>query len=335
MRFLTLLFCLFISTFTFAQKHLYIAFYNQEDLFDTIDDPHKNDNEFLPTAKNNWNTEKYLNKIDHMSTVIKSMNDDKGPDAIGMCEIENDLVLNDMIHSPKLSKMDYGFVHYESPDERSIDNALLYKKSVLKLIESKVYPVTIDTNPNFKTRDILLAKFETKNKSTFIILVNHFPSRLGGQAESEYKRCRAAEVLKHVFDSIKQSSPNQAVMAMGDFNDEPNNRSLDTVLGAKIVPGSSLFNAMYLMKLPGKGSLGYRGNWNMIDQLILNDNIAECKGNICYKAESAGIYNKPWLQETEEKYKGNPKRTFAGQKYLNGYSDHFPVYLLLEVKNKK
>ena len=334
MRFLTLLFCLLVSTFTFAQKQLYIAFYNQENLFDTIDDPHKNDNEFLPTAKNTWNTEKYLNKIDHMSSVIKSMNDDKGPDAIGMCEIENDLVLNDMIHSANLSKLDYGFVHYESPDERSIDNALLYKKSVLKLIESKVYPVTIDTNPHFKTRDILLAKFETKNKSTLIILVNHFPSRLGGQAESEYKRCRAAEVLKHVFDSIKQASPNQAVMAIGDFNDEPNNRSLDTVLGAKPVPGFQLFNAMYPLKVQGKGSLVYRGNWNMIDQMILNNTIMECNGNICYKAESASIYNQPWMQETEEKYKGNPKRTYAGQKYLNGYSDHFPVYLLLEVKKK-
>ena len=182
--------CLF-SAGAFAQKKLCIAFYNQENLFDTIDDPNKDDNEFLPDAKKQWNTVKYTNKINHMATVIASMNEDKAPDVLGMCEVENDVVLRDLTAAAQLKAAKYKYAHFESPDARSIDNALLYKPSVFKFISAKAIPVTLTDNPDFKTRDILMVKLETKNKEQIIFLVNHFPSRIGGEKESEFKRFRA------------------------------------------------------------------------------------------------------------------------------------------------
>ncbi len=325
-----LLFILLCTVPVFAQQTISIAFYNQENLFDTIDDKHKNDNEFLPDAKLAWNTEKYLNKLDHMSQVIQSMNNGDGPDILGMCEVENDLVLADLTTKTKLKSCKYQFVHRESPDERSIDNALLFKSKKFKLLDVRQYAVSIDTNPHFKTRDILLVKLELKNKSSLILLVNHFPSRLGGQEKSEHKRIRAAQVLKHIFDSIRITNPNQAVIAMGDFNDEPSNISMDSVLQAKQNADSQLFNAMYGLHLQKKGSLQYRNNWNMLDQFILTSNLVNCQSTLCYEKESATIYQQPWMLETEEKYKGSPKRTFGGQKYLNGYSDHLPVLIRLQ-----
>jgi predicted extracellular nuclease len=326
-----------ISAATFAQKKLCIAFYNQENLFDTIDDPHKNDNEFLPTAKKEWNTEKYTTKINHMATVISSMNEGKKPDVLGMCEVENKSVLQDIVLDKQLAKSKYNFVHYESPDDRSIDNALLYKSSQFKFIASAAYKVTFAENPNAKTRDILLVKLQAKNKESIVFLVNHFPSRLGGQQESEIKRFQAAKVLRHIYDSVLQSNPKQAVIIMGDFNDEPIDASIDSVLAAKgnateLKLDNDLFNTMYTLKKNGEGSYLYKKEWNMLDQLMVSKALVDCKTKLCYQAESSSIYKKEWMLETDEKHKGAPLKTFSGNKYLGGFSDHFPVYLYIQLK---
>lgn len=316
--------------FSMGQHRLTIAFYNQENLFDTIDDPHKNDNEFLPTSKNGWNTERYLNKLDHMSAVIRSMNDGQGPDIIGLCEVENRAVLEDLVRTTNLKKCNLQVVHAESPDERSIDNALLFRNKQFQLVAQASYAVTIDSLPNFKTRDILLVKLMNRKQATLTVLVNHFPSRLGGQEASEPKRIRAAQVLRHIFDSIRQADPKQVIIAMGDFNDEPTDKSIDSVLQAKAdTTGITLYNAMLPLKIQGKGSLTYRGNWNMLDQMIMTPIVFDPASAYRYVSGSATVYQQPWMVETEEKYKGSPKRTFAGSKYLNGYSDHFPVTIQL------
>jgi len=320
-----------------AQKQLLIGFYNQENLFDTIDDPRKNDNEFLPDGKNKWNTEKYLNKLSNMAKVIASLKDSKGADVLGMCEVENAAVLADLIKQPSLQKQQYGFVHIEGPDLRSIDNALLYKKKQLTLVQSSAYPILFENAPSAKTRDILLVKlFSKDSKSNFVVLVNHFPSRVGGAAESEPKRIAAAKVLRRIYDSIVKADPNIPIIVMGDFNDEPTDISIAVALNAKgtleNLASHDLFNSMYSFKEKKLGSHFYRNEWTALDQIILSSNLVNCTEKLCYKAHSAAIYKQDWMLEQEGKYKGAPLRTFGGQTYLNGFSDHLPVYIVLEVR---
>ncbi|MES2560077.1 MAG: endonuclease/exonuclease/phosphatase family protein [Bacteroidota bacterium] len=320
-----------------AQKQFCVGFYNQENLFDTIDDPHKNDNEFLPAGKNSWNTEKYLNKLDHMSRVIASMNDGKGADVLGMCEVENSAVLKDLTATATLRKIGYGFVHFEGPDERSIDNALLYQSKKISVLTSVAYPVIFNENLNSKTRDILLVKLlDKKTKASFIVLVNHFPSRLGGETESAPKRNNAASILRGIYDSISKADPSMPVLMVGDFNDYPSNESMGKVLNAKAhiaeLNSNDLFNAMYELHEQKKGSHYYRGEWGTLDQIIMSNNIVNCTGKVCYKPASVTIYKQDWMLEQEGKYKGAPLRTFAGSKYTNGYSDHLPVYVILELR---
>lgn len=322
---------------THAQKQLFVGFYNQENLFDTLDDPHKNDNEFLPTAKNNWNTEKYTNKLNHMAKVIASINEGKGADVLGMCEVENDAVLTDLTKNAQLKKMSYKYVHFEGPDERSIDNALLYNSKKLTVLASAAYPVIFKENPNSKTRDILTVKLmDKKTKATFIVLVNHFPSRLGGEAESAPKRNNAASILRGIYDSISKVDPTLPVIMLGDFNDYPTNESISKVLNAKghvnELSSNDLFNAMYELHEQKQGSHFYRGEWGTLDQIMMSNNLVNCTGKVCYKTSSVTIYKQEWMLETEGKYKGSPLRTFVGAKYLNGYSDHLPVYVVLEIK---
>ncbi len=334
--FIALLNILLVHT-TSAQKQLLIAFYNQENLFDTIDDPHKNDNEFLPTAKNNWNTEKYTNKINHIARVIGSMNEGKGADILGMCEVENATVLTDLTKDKQLSKMKYSYVHFEGPDERSIDNALLYQSKKITLATAYAYPVVFKDAPKSKTRDILLVKLtEKKSKKSFVVLVNHFPSRLGGQKESDSKRATTAKVLRSIYDSISKADPTLPVIIMGDFNDEPTDVSISKVLKARgnmgELLGNDLFNTTYALKEQKLGSYFYRNVWSALDQIILSNNMVNCTGKMCYKPQSVTYYKQDWMLETEGKHKGTPLRTFAGPKYLNGYSDHLPIYILIEIK---
>jgi endonuclease/exonuclease/phosphatase family metal-dependent hydrolase len=321
----------------YAQKNICVAFYNTENLFDTIDDPHKNDNEFLPTAKHEWNSEKYLTKISHLGKAIKAINEGKGPDVIGLAEVENKPVLADLVLDKQLKPAKYSIVHYESPDERSIDNALLYKSKEFRFISSAAYRVDFPDHPAVKTRDILLVKLEARNKTQIIFLVNHFPSRLGGEKKSEPKRFRAASILRHICDSIDRVDPNQPVVIMGDFNDEPVNRSIDSVFGAQgdmkaLANSSEYYNAMYPLKAKGEGTLMYRKDWNLLDQFLVNRVLVECTTNVCFCKESAAIFKAPWLEEKDEKFKGAPLRTFAGPKYTKGYSDHFPVFMYLLLK---
>lgn len=309
-----------------------IGFYNQENLFDTIEDPIKLDEEFLPDAKKQWNTQKYRNKLSQLSRVIASMNNGKGPDVLGLCEVENEAVVRDLVNTKSLAAFKYGVVHSESPDDRSIDNALIYKKSMFKLISFHPYRLVLDDLPEFRTRDILMVKLMNLKKQEIIVMVNHFPSRSGGQMETEPKRIAAAKLLRHIFDSIHTASPNMPVVAIGDFNDEPLDPSMHQILGASETIEGDLFNTMFMHKLNGNGSHMYRSEWSMLDQIIINRQLATCKTAFCYVSNSATIYKQDWMIEQEGKFKGSPLRTFGGNTYLNGFSDHLPVYILLETK---
>lgn len=319
-----------------AQKSVCIAFYNQENLFDTIDDPLKDDNEFLPTAEKQWNTQKYLTKLENMSSVLSAMNEGHGPDILGMCEIENAQVLTDLSSHKNIKGMHYKSVHFEGPDKRSIDNALLYKSGLFKVLYAVAVPVNWPADADFKTRDILYVKLETKSKDQLVLLINHFPSRSGGELESRPKRLYVASVLRNIVDTILEKDPNENIIIMGDFNEEPSDASIDSVLRAKEsmynLYGGNLYNPMVEIQQTEMGSYMHRGKWNVLDQIILSNGLVIGNRKYILRKESADIFKQPWMLETEQKFKGSPKRTYAGNKYIGGYSDHLPVYLYLDLK---
>lgn len=325
----------FVITDSRAQGEgdLMIAFYNVENLFDTLDDPNKKDEEFTPTGDKQWNSERYQNKLTNLAKVISSMNNGKGPDILGVCEIENFRVLKDLVKQPELKKMYYGIVHMESKDDRGIDIALLYKEHVLPAVSFSMYPVPLpDTVP--PTRDIMLVETEIEEKPLSII-VGHFPSRSEGREKSEYKRVEASRVVKHITDSLLKENPNDNIIIMGDFNDEPADSSIYKVIGACDAGNTDktcqLTNLMYPLKTKGLGSYKYREEWNMLDQLIISRNLFQGNG-LKYVDGSAGIFSEEWMKQTDPKYLGSPLRTFGGRKYLAGYSDHFPVYMYISLK---
>ncbi len=313
-----------------SSKKICVAFYNCENFFDTINDPKVNDEEFLPDAKTQWNTAKYNTKKNHLAQVISSMNDGKGADLIGLSEIENKKVLEDLISEPSLKKSDYGIVHYNSADERGIDVALLYKKSVLKVIGSSSHRIHFPFDSTLKTRDFLVVKGELKNGKQIYFLVNHFPSRRNGSAESEPKRVYVAETEKHVIDSIVKADANSSFIAMGDLNDEPMDKSVQTLKSAN----ANFTNPYEDLKKKNEGSIYYKGEWSMFDQILISNNLMDCKtSKVCYENNSCTIYKPDFvLEQTPGKYFGAPFKTFAGTRYFGGYSDHMSVYILLDLK---
>jgi len=347
------IFCLFccsillLSNNLLAQKKIkntyIIAFYNLENLFDTKDDPEIDDAEFLPEATNQWDEAKYQTKLQNMAKVIKTIGNTNSPDVLGLCEVENRLVLEDLISQNDLKDKNYGIVHYNSPDTRGIDVAMLYKKSSFRPFRES--SIRIDfPNDETKTRDVLLVSGILGKKDTLHIFVAHFPSRRGGQAESEQKRIFVASQVRARVDSLQINSHKANILIMGDLNDEPTDKSISEMLNAKASPTNlkpnELFNAMGMMKAEGKGTHAhYNGKakkteWTMLDQIIFSPPLLSKKNNLKYVASSATIHKPDFLLQNEpEQFKGLPLRTFAGKKYLAGYSDHLPVYIRLIAKN--
>jgi endonuclease/exonuclease/phosphatase family metal-dependent hydrolase len=337
-KYLGLLLCLFFGTQLFSQtkaddKTYTVAFYNLENLFDTINDPNTKDEEFTPEGDNQWGTERYNNKLNNLAKVISSMNNGKGPDVLGVCEVENSKVLKDLINTPALKKLGYGIVHQESRDQRGIDVSLLYKEDVLPWISFTTLPVPLpDSVP--PTRDIMLIQTEI-DEQPINFIVCHFPSRSEGKEKSEYKRVEAGKVVKHFVDSLLTQNPKENILIMGDFNDEPGDTSIKYIVGAKEphskINNTECYNLMASLKNEGLGSYKYRDEWNMLDQIIISGNLYLGNNGLGYVNMSAGIFAEDWMKQTEPKYLGSPLRTFGGRKYLAGYSDHFPVYINIKV----
>jgi len=316
-----------------------IGFYNLENLFDTIPSPGVNDLEFTPDGIKKWNGQKYWKKIDNMSYAISKMARDycpEGPAVLGVSEIENRSVLEDLIKSENLRSVGYKIVHYDSPEARGVDVALLYNPKLFKVTSSKAYRFTLPNNPDFKSRDQLLVSGMLAGEPVHFI-VCHWPSRRNGEKASRYLRVAAAELSVHIMDSLFKSDPKAKIVLMGDLNDDPYNEPLKKVIGAKKNPEDvspqGFFNTMWRLFDKGVGSLGYRGEWNLFDQIIISyDFIGSDRNSLKYwKSE---VFNKNFLVQQEGQYKGYPWRSFSGDTFIEGYSDHFPtmIYLVKEVK---
>lgn len=299
-----------------AQKTERIAFYNVENLFDTINGPN-NDEEFLPKGKKEWNSERYNTKIDHINQIICGL---KTPMLMGLCEIENKDVIEDIIHNNKKLKH-YKPIHFNSLDARGIDVGLIYNTKKLTLLDKGLIRFNLPEQDTPTSRDILWAKLSYKNE-VFYTMVNHWPSRRGGTEKSAPKRIKAATKAKEFIDSLLSIDINTKVILMGDLNDYLSNRSvtkLQEIMTSCITKESNQYG----------GTNSYRGQWNILDHIMISNGFQNMKLRI--KPESGKIYSPDYLI-TE--YKGNkvPFRTYGGSKYLEGYSDHLPVYIELSLK---
>lgn len=324
-----------------AQKKQYqldiVAFYNLENLFDTINDPEKNDEDFLPDGANQNNTYVYTDKLGKLSRVLSEIGTDISPDGfalVGVAEVENRKVLEDLVAQPKLKDRNLRIVHHSSPDARGIDVAMLYNPKYFKLKSSHSLFVPLKdeaTGKYYYTRDILWATGELSGE-TVHVFVNHWPSRRGGEAASAPSRAIAAGVCRHVIDSLMQIDPNTKVIVMGDLNDDPNSPSVTQVMGAKtekseVKPGG-MYNPWWDFLKKGIGTLAYDDSWNLFDQIMFSYGFLN-QNQTGFFLQQAHIYNKQYMVSTNGRFKGYPMRTYNGSRYAGGYSDHFPTYCVL------
>lgn len=345
-----------ISLSNAQSKHYSIhtaAFYNFENLFDIYDDESTNDNEWTPTGAQHWTKEKYEQKLKNLSRVISEIGkpeNSNAPTLLGCSEIENRGVLEDLIKQEKIAGYDYGIIHFDSPDQRGIDVALLYQKkyfrptsySNIPLLIYKKKPVleennnedlggvetTINTKNRIFTRDQLLITGFLDDEEIHII-VNHWPSRSGGEKASSPFREVAGLLNRKIIDSLQQINPMAKVITMGDLNDGPFNKSVKIALGAKAkkteVPEFGVYNPFEEMAEKGMGTIAFRDSWDIFDQIIMTKSFIEPDFS-SFKFWKAGIFNKPYLIQTSGKYKGYPLRNTLAEA---GFSDHFPVYVYL------
>lgn len=305
-----------------------VGFYNLENLFDTINDPKINDEEFLPAGKNKWNTARYTTKLNNLAKVILEMNGGKGMDMLGVCEIENRKVLEDLTRKTDLKKIKYDIAHFDSPDGRGIDVGLIYNKKVMRVLKTSKVLVKQPSDTLLPTRNIMVVKAILAKSDTVYVFVNHWPSRRGNVDNSE-RRINAARTLQMAIDSVRKESKNAQLIVMGDFNDTPSDKSIEQLLDE-----TSLVNLMTLEKKMGNGSHYYKKEKNIFDQLMVSESLLQEKGYYV-QPDGGRIFQPDWM--LGEVYKGDgpaPLRTFAGSRYLGGFSDHLPVYMDLVLKTK-
>lgn len=335
MKFIALL--LFLLTLCCAEAHaqLSVAFYNVENLFDTLDDPHKRDNEFLPASRKQWTGEKYKHKLMQLSRVVRTMNDSNGPDILGLCELENRAVLEDWTRTPGMAKLDFAIVHQESKDLRGIDVALFYRKSRFKKLWDTALVVPL---PDSMTaiRDILFVAGVTAEKDTLGIFVAHFPSKVGGEEKAKPKRDAAAHALRSFAEEMSNKKHIRNLVILGDFNEGPSSEAIKELLGA-CDPDSAdqcfLLNIFSANEKLGKGSYCYRDRWEQLDQAMVSSSLFYGNAGLKIVPGSATVLEKPWLLQHAGKYKGYPNRSWSGNKYQGGYSDHLPIMLnIVKVK---
>lgn len=322
-----------------------IAFYNLENLFDTINDPTKQDEKSpLMEMSARERGQVYPKKVKNMARVISEIGVDpkyskNAPAVIGVCEVENKAVLYDLINDPQLRDKDYDIIHFDSPDARSIDVALLYQKKLFKPTNYSRHELVLynsDTKERKYTRDQLLVSGKLEGEQMHFI-VNHWPSRSGGEARSRPGRIAAAKLSKKIVDSLQTIDPYAKIIIMGDLNDDPHNVSVKDVLNAKAekedVELKGIYNPMMNMAKKGMGTLAYRDALNIFDQMMFTKPFLD-KDFSSFKIYKTGIYNPAYMTNKKGRYKGYPKRSFVGATWTGGYADHFPVYtyLIKEVK---
>ncbi len=304
-----------------------IVFYNLENFFDTYDDPNTLDDDFTPKGIMHWVKKRYFNKTNKIGKTISRIGKKETgnvPVIIGLAEVENKKVLNDLIHTHSLKKYHYQYIHFESEDLRGMDVALLYRSGKFKVLETAAYPIELynDKGELYKTRDILYCKGELCGE-TIHLFINHWPSRREGELESGQKRKLAAMRLSEQLSYIKYEEVSPKIILMGDFNTQPD----DIHIKNEILSMGFVNPAIdYLRKK--QGSTSHRKKWLMFDQILFSINFFD-KNTFC-KFNDFKIYKPGFLSIWKGKFKGFPFRTYQGVHYQNGYSDHFPVYALLE-----
>ena len=309
------------------QHNLYtVAFYNLENLFDIYDDPDTLDDDFTPQGTKKWNAKKYSRKVQKMASVISQIGvKETGfpPAIIGLAEVENKEVVEDLILNESLLKYGYGYVHYDSADERGIEVAFLYRKNIFSVEHTQAFTLLIENEFGERdyTRDILLVKGKLQGQTVYCI-VNHWPSRREGEDKTEYKRIAGADKVHQIIDIIKEETDLAKVLIMGDFNDDPISKSIKQHL-----VDEDLYNPFESLLAKGNGSLNHNGDWHVFDQIIISKTFFEDSGFI-YR--NAYIFDDHFLKEWKGKRRGNPFRTYIGKWHQGGFSDHFPVYITLE-----
>ena len=312
------------------KKHLHtIAFYNLENLFDTEDDPDTLDDDFTPKGFKKWSKKRYKRKLYKLAKTISEIgikDTQNSPVLIGVAEVENQKVMEDLISAEPLRNLPYQFVHYDSPDERGIDTALIYNKEVFEVINSEAITLMIfeEDGTRDTTRDILYVHGKLNGEEVHVF-VNHWPSRRDGDIETSHKRIKAAETIKEFMEGIEDNHtqiPNYIIM--GDFNDDPSSESIKTLMECE-----HLYNPMEKLLSPERGSANYRRSWMLFDQILVSHNFFNYEKGT-HSFAHANIFDDRFLTEFKGKFKGPPYRPYAGRKYIGGYSDHFPVYIQLK-----
>lgn len=305
-----------------------IAFYNLENLFDTIDDPTTLDDDFTPKGEKRWTNNRYKKKVFKLTKTISEIgthNTDEPPVLVGIAEVENENVVKDLVGNSNLENINYEYVHYDSPDERGIDTALIYNKDYFTVLYSEpIHVHIINTNGEVdNTRDILYVH-GILNDEEVHVFVNHWPSKREGKISTDYKRIEAAKVLISYMAKIEEKYPNPNYIIMGDFNDSPKSDSIKTLMDT-----NKFYNPSEHLLTFEKGSASYKRKWSLFDQIIISHSFLNYeKGTHSFL--EANIFDEHFLTEFDGKFKGTPFRTYVGRKYVGGYSDHFPVFIQLK-----
>ena len=337
MKWLTLLSLL--PLFVFGQKQKYfpitVAFYNAENLYDTVDNTLTDDDDFLESGKRHYTKEIYSEKITHIAQVIADINKINFPNSLailGLAEIENDTVLNDLIHHTLLEKIDFRFIHFDSKDRRGVDVALIYNPKLFKVLTA--YPIFVaipsQSKASHYTRDILYVEGMLLGEKVHIF-VNHWPSRVGGETKSYPARAAVAQALRRTIKKIATKDSLSKIIVMGDLNDDPISKSVVKDLGTTrdiSIADTLLYNPWVDYYQKGIGTLAYQNAWGLFDQIILSKNLLAPKDDSLFYWKS-NVFRADYLLEKNGNYKGYPKRTFSGDNYQGGYSDHLPVYITL------
>lgn len=326
-----------------AQNDYRIMFYNVENLFDPFHDTLKNDYEFVTGGTRGWNWNKFIKKIQNISKVVITSGGWQPPEIVAFSEVENRFVITQMLKRTPLERFDYRIIHEESPDERGIDVAMIYRPDKFREFEHK--PININLPDSIKTRCILYVKGQFIDEETGLhsdtihLFINHWPSRTGGPAQTMHRREKAALTLRHQIDSLTSLNPDSHIILTGDFNDEPIDESVQIHLGAEkdtSVFGADLYNLMTkYLNLYDTGTNKFRNQWGLIDMFIVSESLIRDSSESSFpklKVKSAEILRFPFLMQTDEKYSGTvPYRTFHGMQYQGGFSDHLPILLTLSL----
>lgn len=317
------------SKLQFPKEGLTLGFYNLENLFDTIDDPKTDDKDWLPEGKSKWDSERYNHKMNQMAKVIASMDTLSFPHILGLSEVENATVLDDLISNPQLKKANYSSIHFEGKDPRGIEVAMIYRSKFFKPVLKKELKVRMKET-SAEMRYVLYVKGVTALDDTLHIFVNHWTSRFGGREQTNKKRLKYGQTLKSISDSLFRADSNANIIICGDLNDNPTDKSilegLQTLVPSDKIEDLKLYNLSAIPFTQGKGSLYYDG-WEFYDQIIVSSNLLK-KNADNLKTSDIQIVKHPWMLFKYKK-EFRPNRTISGNKYFGGYSDHLPVMIRL------